>query len=210
MRTNGTRDSEPAINLPPATLGLIALTLGAHALLQFLAPRSVWLVYDVLGFVPARYSGEIEFGWQGLVAPFSYLFLHGDWMHLLINLVTLAAFGAGVERRVGASTMLSMYFLCGLIAAAAHFMVYPDSDDPVIGASGAISGLMAGALLVLRERGAMGRNPLIYLAGMWIAVFTLPDILSLGVTGARVAWVAHLGGFVAGLVLFQAFVRRPA
>ncbi|MCM0021045.1 MAG: rhomboid family intramembrane serine protease [Tagaea sp.] len=204
------RDSEPAINLPPATLGLMALTLAAHAGMQFLAPRSVWLLYDVLGFVPARYSGGIELDWPALVAPFSYLFLHGDWMHLGINLITLAAFGAGVERRVGAPTTLSLYFLCGLVAAAAHFAIYPDSDDPVIGASGAISGLMAGALLVLRERGAMGRNPLIYLAGMWIVAFTLPDILSLGVSGARVAWVAHLGGFVAGLVLFQAFVRRPA
>jgi membrane associated rhomboid family serine protease len=205
------RASEPAINLPPATLALLALTLGVHALLEFLAPRSVWLIFDVLGFVPARYSGGIELGWPGFVAPFAYLFLHGDWMHLLVNLVTLAAFGAGVERRVGASTMLSLYFLCGLVAAAAHFAVYPDSDDPVIGASGAISGLMAGALLVLRERGAMGGNPLIYLAGVWIVVFTLPDLLSLSVAGgARVAWVAHIGGFVAGLVLFQAFVRRPA
>lgn len=203
------RDSQPAINLPPATLALIALTLGTHALLEFLAPRSVWMLYDVLGFVPQRYSGGYAIEWTALIAPFAYLFLHGDWMHLLVNLVTLAAFGAGVERRVGASTMLSMYFLCGLVAAAAHFVVYPDSDDPVIGASGAISGLMAGALLVLRERGAMGRNPLIYLAGLWIAVFTLPDILSLGVSGARVAWVAHLGGFVAGLVFFQAFVKRP-
>lgn len=203
------RDSQPAINLPPATLALIALTLGTHALLECLAPRSVWMLYEVLGFVPHRYSGGYAIDWTAFVAPFAYLFLHGDWMHLLVNLVTLAAFGAGVERRVGASTMLSMYFLCGLVAAAAHFVVYPDSDDPVIGASGAISGLMAGALLVLRERGAMGRNPLIYLAGLWIAVFTLPDILSLSVSGARVAWVAHLGGFVAGLVFFQAFVKRP-
>lgn len=203
------RDSEPAINLPPATLALIALTLGTHALPEFLAPRSVWTLYDVLGFVPVRYSGGDALDWTAFVAPFTYLFLHGDWMHLLVNLVTLAAFGAGVERRVGASTMLSMYFLCGLVAAAAHFVVYPDSGDPVIGASGAISGLMAGALLVLRERGAMGRNPLIYLAGLWIAVFTLPDILSLSVSGARVAWVAHVGGFVAGLVFFQAFVKRP-
>lgn len=204
------RDSEPAINLPPATLGLIALTLGSHALLEFLAPRSVWLIYDVFGFVPARYTGDFALDWTTIVSPFTYLFLHGGWMHLLVNLVTLAAFGAGVERRIGAATMLSMYFLCGLVAAAAHFMVYPGSDDPVIGASGAISGLMAGALLVLRESGHMGRNPLIYLAGVWIAVFTLPDILSLNVSGARVAWVAHIGGFVAGLVLFQAFVKRPA
>jgi membrane associated rhomboid family serine protease len=204
------RDSEPAINLPPATLGLMALTLAVHAGTQFLAPRSVWLLYDVFGFVPLRYSGGMELGWAGVAAPFAYLFLHGDWMHLGINLITLAAFGAGVERRVGPATMLSLYFLCGLVAAAAHFAIYPDSDDPVIGASGAISGLMAGALLVLRERGAMGRNPLLYLAAMWIAAFTLPDILSLGVSGARVAWVAHVGGFVAGLVLFQAFVRRPA
>jgi membrane associated rhomboid family serine protease len=203
------RAAEPAINLPPATLVLMALTFGAHALTQFLDARGVWALYEDFGFVPERYAGG-ALDWTALAAPFAYLFLHGDWAHLGVNLVTLAAFGSGVERRVGGTTMLSMYFLCGLVAAAAHFAVHPDSDDPVIGASGAISGLMAGALLVLRERGAMGRNPLLYLAALWIAAFTLPDLLSLGATGARVAWVTHAGGFVAGLIQSQAFMKRPA
>ncbi|MCA3248686.1 MAG: rhomboid family intramembrane serine protease [Azospirillum sp.] len=205
------RASQPAINVPPVTLGLIALTFGAYALLRLLMSDALWLVYDAFGFVPARYSGGAGFGWPAFVAPFSYLFLHGDWMHLAVNLVTLAAFGSGVERRVGGATTLSLFFLCGLVAAGAHYAVYPDSVDPVIGASGAISGLMAGALLVLRERGHMGGQPLVYLAALWILAFTLPDLIGLdSAGGARVAWVAHIGGFVAGLVLFQVFVRRSS
>jgi membrane associated rhomboid family serine protease len=205
------RRSEPAINLPPATLALIVLALAAHAGLDFLGDDARWAAYESFSFVPLRYSGRFPLDWTAFAAPFTYLFLHGDWMHLGINLVTLAAFGAGVERRVGAFNTLSMFFLCGLIAAGAHYVVYPDSPAPVIGASGAISGLMAGALLVLRESGRMGRNPLFVMAALWIAAFTLPDLFSGQlVSGASVAWVAHLGGFVAGLVLFRFFIGRPA
>ncbi len=205
------RSSEPAINLPPATLVLIVLVFAAHAVLSLLGDDARWIAYDEFGFVPLRYSGPVPLDWSAFGAPFTYLFIHGDWMHLGINLVTLAAFGAGVERRVGAFNMVSLFFMSGVIAAGAHFAVHANSAEPVIGASGAISGLMSAALLALRESGRMGRSPIFVMAGLWIAAFTLPDLFSEQlVQGASVAWVAHIGGFVAGLVLYRFFAGRSA
>ncbi len=204
------RRSEPAINLPPATLALIVLVFAAHIALSLMGDDARWIAYDEFGFVPLRYSGRVPLEWPAFAAPFTYLFIHGDWMHLGINLVTLAAFGAGVERRIGAFNTVSLFFMSGVIAAGAHFAVYANSAEPVIGASGAISGLMSAALLVLRESGRMGRSPIFVMAALWIAAFTLPDLFSGQIVqGASVAWVAHIGGFVAGLVLYRFFAGRP-
>jgi membrane associated rhomboid family serine protease len=200
------RTREPAINLPPFALALIVANLVAFAAIRLASGDAAWLAYEEFGFVPARYAPGVAAGAAAFYTPLTYLFLHGDWVHLLVNMVSLAAFGAGVERRVGGATMLSVYLLCGVLAASAHYAIYPTSADPVIGASGAIAGLMGGVLRLMREaRGAGGG-----LAGFAI-VWALSTVL-LGITGlpgdggAQIAWVAHLGGFAAGLLLFGVFI----
>jgi membrane associated rhomboid family serine protease len=204
------RAAEPAINIPPVTLVLIAANVLAFAALRLLSGDAVWRAIDALGFVPGRYAGIVEGGGALLYAPFTYQFLHGDWAHLGINMVTLAAFGAGVERRVGGVSFLSVYLLCGLLAAAAHFAVYPTGIEPLIGASGAISGLMAGALRVLREvrgRAGFAGGGLFGLAVVWAATTVAFGIAGMpGDGGTSIAWVAHLGGFVAGMILFGFFI----
>ncbi|MBI3504930.1 MAG: rhomboid family intramembrane serine protease [Proteobacteria bacterium] len=198
---------EPAINLPPVTLAMIAANIAAFAAVRLLAGGKAWEAYDAFGFIPARYLGDPAAGAALVYTPLTYLFLHGDWVHLAVNMVSLAAFGAGIERRVGGITMLSIYLLSGVLAAAAHFAVYPDSVDPVIGASGAISGLMGGVLRLMREaRGSRGGGMLGF-ALVWAASTVLLGLTGLpGEGGAPIAWVAHLGGFVAGLVLFGFFI----
>lgn len=203
--------SEPAINLPPFTLALIAVNVAVFAAVRLLPGDAGWLAIDSFGFIPQRYSGGMPAGAAAIYTPITYQFLHGDWVHLAVNMVSLAAFGAGVERRVGGGTMLSVYLLCGMLAAAAHFAIYPASPDPVIGASGSISGLMGGVLRLMREAG----RPRSGAAGGMIgfAVVWALSTIVLGVTGlpgdggAQIAWVAHLGGFVAGLLLFRFFIH---
>lgn len=198
--------NEPAINLPPFTLALIAINVAVFAAVRLLQGDAGWLAIDTFGFIPQRYSGGMPADAAAIYTPITYQFLHGDWVHLAVNMVTLAAFGAGLERRVGGGTLLSVYLLCGMLAAAAHFAIYPASPDPVIGASGAISGLMGGVLRLMRE--ARGGGGLIGLAVIWGV-----SMIAFGVTGmpgdggAQIAWVAHLGGFVAGLLLFRFFIR---
>ncbi|MBL8833132.1 MAG: rhomboid family intramembrane serine protease [Rhodospirillales bacterium] len=198
--------SEPAINLPPFTLALIVANVVAFGAVRLLDGDAVWLAIDAFGFVPARYGGGQADGIAALYTPITYQFLHGDWVHLAVNMVSLAAFGAGIERRVGGPSMVSVYLLCGLLAAAAHFAIYPASVDPVIGASGAIAGLMGGVLRMMRE-GGRASGGMAGFAIVWAISIVLLGITGLpGDGGTQIAWVAHLGGFVAGLLLFRFFI----
>ncbi|MCA3261944.1 MAG: rhomboid family intramembrane serine protease [Telmatospirillum sp.] len=194
---------EPAINLPPLTLALIVVNVGIFGALRLFESRIVWLANDAFGFTPVRFSGDAALGLSGIVSPLSYMFLHGDWVHLAMNMVMLAAFGSGVERRFGAASMLSLYLLSGAIAAGAHYVVYAGSIEPMIGASGGISGLVGCVLVAMRQGGA-GNGPgwLLGAAAMWAIPTVLFGILGVpGTDGSSIAWVAHLGGFFGGIVL---------
>lgn len=198
--------SEPAINLPPFTLALIAANVLAFGATRMLGGDMVWRAIDTFGFVPARYGGGMSDGFAAIYTPITYQFLHGDWVHLAVNMVSLAAFGTGIERRIGGPSMMSVYLLCGLLAAAAHFAIYPASVDPVIGASGAISGLMGGVLRLMRQ-GRRAGGGLVGFAFVWAVSIALLGITGLpGDGGAQIAWIAHLGGFAAGLLLFRFFI----
>ncbi|MEX0840552.1 MAG: rhomboid family intramembrane serine protease [Parvibaculum sp.] len=167
-----------------------------------------------------------------LWTPVTYTFLHGGWTHLIVNSVWLLAFGSPIARRFGVLRFFLFYFLCGAAGALLHVLIYPASPMPVVGASAAISGLMGGAarFVFLGDGpiGALGggqgfrgaprrragilasladRRTLIFV-GVWIGLNFLFGATALsgalGVT-AQVAWEAHLGGFLAGLLLFGLF-----
>ncbi len=219
--TGGAADpgaNAPIFNLPPMVGKLIGLNVAVHAARYFIADDAT--LVTALGFVPARYGGSLAddagpdmpgLGWTALVAPLTYQFLHGGVAHLGLNMLSLAAFGSAVERRLGGWRMLAFYLLTGIAAAFAHWAMDPASPDPVIGASGAISGVFAGALLLLRELGQFGsgRRQLFLIIGLWLAMTVLTGSSAPpGTGGAPVAWVAHIGGFFAGLALWPLFVRR--
>ena len=117
----GRGTGERAINLPPAVLWLIGINVAVH------------LVRSLL-------SDEAD-------SAITYQLLHGGWMHLGINLITLAAFGAPVERLLGVRRFLLFYLSAGIVAGVIHILFFPGSTDPVIGASGAISGVFGGVLM---------------------------------------------------------------
>jgi len=208
----------PIFNLPLMVGKLIGLNVAVHAARYFIADDTT--LVNALGFVPARYGGGLADdagfnlpgpGWTALVAPLSYQFLHGGVAHLGLNMLSLAAFGSAVERRLGGWRMLGFYLLTGIVAAFAHWAMEPSSLDPVIGASGAISGVFAGALLLLRELGQFGngRRQLFVIIGLWLAMTVLTGSSAPpGADSAPVAWVAHIGGFFAGLALWPLFIRR--
>ena len=199
----------PILNLPPMARNLILLNLVVHGARWFAADDEALVM--ALGFVPARY-GAGEPGWQAVVSPLTYQILHGGIGHLAINMVSLAAFGTAMERALGPWRMLSLAILAGFVAALAHWALDPGSPVPMIGASGAISGLFGGALMMLRDFGRMGpgRRQLLLLSALWIALAALgggTDLDDAG--GTKVAWAAHVGGFLAGLALWRPFVGAP-
>lgn len=201
---------EPFLNLPPATTVLVGAIFGIHALIWlFVDPAQQYRIFEQFGFVPAAFSEDGAPLWRLLLSPFSYMFLHGGWMHASVNGFMTLAFGAGVERMIGGKRMILLFVLCGMASVFLHFLFNLHSDDPVVGASGGLSGLFGAALVMMQASGQLGSGQ----RGLWpLVVFWIAVTALFGVTGipggGTIAWQAHIGGFLAGLALIRFF--RPA
>jgi membrane associated rhomboid family serine protease len=158
-----------------------------------------------------------------LLTPLTSMFLHGGWAHLLGNCMFLWVFGNNVEDSMGRVRFLAFYVLCGLAAAAAQVAFYPASPVPMVGASGAISGVLGGYLLLypkVRVRVLfiliifiqVVRVPAFVVLLLWIGyqvVMSLPELMAIDPEASSgVAVFAHIGGFIAGLLLVKLFARR--
>jgi membrane associated rhomboid family serine protease len=153
------------------------------------------------------------------VTVFSSMFMHGGWLHLAGNMLYLWIFGDNVEDRFGHVKFLLFYLLCGIAATAAQVAISSDSSVPNLGASGAIAGVLAAYVLLFpkgRVRVLMGRGvvpmPALVVIGLWIVLQFVNGIGSItqsAETGG-VAYMAHIGGFVAGLALTFVFRGRGA
>ena len=210
----------PFLNAPPVVLWLIAVMLAFHAARVFAPgawPEDVLLRY---AFVPGRYADAVSSGALSLrdvfdlSAPFlGYLFLHGDFTHVGVNSLWLLAFGPIVVRRLGTAKFLLFFFICGVVAALTHLVVYWGDPMPVVGASGAVSGLMGAGMRIFygnmlgKPLAPLNSRPIIGFSLVWIIGNAITGIFRIGVADgvSLVAWVAHLGGYFAGLVLIGWF-----
>ena len=207
-RGSGRGTGERAINLPPAVLWLIVINLAIQAVRSVLLddPTDDMLVLT-FGLVPASYTAGGSLVSQ-LLAPVTYQFLHGGWLHVGINMVSLAAFGAPVERLLGIHRFVAFYLSAGIVAGFVQVLLYPGSHDPVIGASGAVSGVFGAVLMLMRYVGSL---PSLYpVAGIWIALNVFFGLFGgmPGAAGEQVAWAAHVGGFLYGLAAIRLFAPR--
>jgi membrane associated rhomboid family serine protease len=197
--------AEPMVNMPPVTKYLIGLILGIHIILTVLiAPEMRDSIINQFGFIPERFqNGSIDL--YTILSPFTHMFLHGGWMHVAMNILMLAAFGSGIERWIGSKRMLILFFVSGLFGAATHFVLNTGSVFPMIGASGGLSGLFAGALIMMsrgqREMG--GRFGILPFALLWIGLSIGFGMLG-GPDGSMIAWAAHVGGFLGGFIVLKA------
>jgi len=148
------------------------------------------------------------------------MFLHGGWAHIVGNMLYLWIFGDNVEDCLGRVRYLLFYLFCGLIASLAHIATSAGSLVPTIGASGAISGVLGGYILLYPRAGVwtfvffgffvrMLKVPAFFLLGFWILVQLVSGAASLSQTDGGIAWFAHIGGFFAGLALVKLFQKRP-
>jgi membrane associated rhomboid family serine protease len=166
-------------------------------------------------FVPARFSHD-----PIATAPtlLTAMFMHGGWMHLFGNMLYLWIFGDNVEDRFGKVGFLIFYLLCGVAASMAQYVVSPGSLVPSLGASGAIAGVLGAYILMFPKAMvdvAIGYNvvalPAIVVLGFWIVLQVFSGVGSIASTGGNeggVAYMAHVGGFAAGLVLTFLFGGR--
>jgi len=168
-------------------------------------------------FIPAEFSDDPS---GEAVTALTAMFLHGGWMHLFGNMLYLWIFGDNVEDRFGKIWYVIFYLVSGFAATAAQYMVQPNGSIPNVGASGAIAGVLGAYILLFPRalvRVAIGYNvvalPAIVVLGFWIALQLFSGVGSIATTDETastggVAYMAHVGGFVAGLAL--AFVMRGA
>ncbi len=212
------RDINPRRRFPLVTLVLIILNVVVFAY-ELLQPSENALNSFMLtwGLTPARLMG---WGPQAIATIFTSMFIHSGFMHIIGNMLYLWIFGDNIESALGSFRFVLFYLLCGVGAAMGQVLLDPYSEIPMVGASGAISGVMGGYLMLYPKAQVetllflgyfmrLVRLPAIVVLGMWIATQLLSGLASLGAAASGgVAVFAHIGGFVAGLVLVLVF-RRP-
>lgn len=201
---------KPLLNLPPVTRFMLLVFLAVHILSDiFVDDQTQFWIFRSFGFVPGYYTGGLPFGWEALAGPFTFTFLHGGWTHILLNGFMMMAFGTGVERWMGGRRMLVFFMLCNLCAALAQFVFDPYSTAPVIGASGGLSGLFAAVLLMMQQQQGLGsgnRHGIWPFIILWIVISVVFGLIG-GPGGSSIAWAAHIGGFLAGFVLYKPVMR---
>ncbi len=209
---------------PLATWAIIAVNLFIFLLELTLTPEQLQEFFYLFGLVPARYTHPQWAQWVGLPLDdfwpfFTSMFLHGGWMHIIGNMWTLWLFGESVEDRLGTFRFVVFYLLCGICAAVVHYMTNPHSQVPTVGASGAIAGVLGAYYVLFPRARVIVMVPILF----WPFFFDLPAVtylafwfflqlfngtLSLATAGTvgGVAWWAHAGGFVAGMILLAVFL----
>jgi membrane associated rhomboid family serine protease len=213
---------------PPAIVTFVLIALNVLAFIVELAQPSEGALQSFIqawGVVPREYSAARDLPptiplpfWSTLLTS---MFLHGGWMHLGGNMLYLWIFGDNLEKVMGAGRFVIFYLACGLAASFAHIIFGPGSTIPAVGASGAISGVLGGYLLLFPQnrirvltRGGIVHVPALVVLGFWIVIQLFNGIGSMATTTETggVAYMAHIGGFVAGLVLVKVLAasRRPA
>ena len=194
------------LKLKSAT-AIIAIVTTAVSAIAIFGGVNYWAVFA--GFIPARMSGLVELSGAlpAWVTPFSSALVHGGWLHLGVNMLMLVFAGSMVERVIGAPGLLFAYVIGGLVAALAQFLFDPASPYPMIGASGAISALFGLYALFFGRPKQVTRNlklnraiHVLWLLVTWVLLQWMAGMLA-GGQGVMLATPAHIGGFIAGILL---------
>ena len=221
------RDTVRSRTFPAVNYGLFAINALIFLFEASLGPQGCVNLIDILGVVPARLSLSQPLS---LFTLFTSMFIHGSWFHLISNMWTLYIFGDNVEDRMGSVRYLVFYLLAGVVSGLVHVVVSitvygvdsPLALTPTVGASGAIAGVLGAYFILYPRSRVITLIPLLILPwfveipafiylGFWFFSQLSSGLLSLGSYGAfgGIAWWAHIGGFIIGLLLVKLFIRRP-
>jgi membrane associated rhomboid family serine protease len=219
------RDTIPSATWPVVTVSLIALNILAF-LYELSLGRELDLFIMQYGAVPIRFilTGQMhEVSWASRFVPvFTSMFLHGGWIHVLGNMLYLWIFGDNVEDRLGHARFVIFYFLCGLAATLAQIYLNPSSRIPMVGASGAVAGVLGAYMVLFPHARVLALVPIAFClqvleipAFVFLLFWFFMQFLSgaASITTAQymtggVAWWAHVGGFVSGMALGFLFSKR--
>jgi len=226
------RDENPTVHTSVATFSIIGLNVAAWTILQGLGTNPT-LAESVckFGLIPGELLNNLTPGTRialgrgfdciisddpNWASPLTSMFMHGGWLHLIINMWFLFIFGDNVEDVMGVGRFILFYLLCGMGAVAAQLISNPTSAVPIIGASGAIGGVM-GAYALLYPKAPVHLLvflgffitrivvPAYFMLGYWFVLQVLEGLASTGNSAGGVAFWAHVGGFVTGILLVKLF-----
>ena len=216
------RDRNPSGIFPVVTLTIILINVFVFLYEVHLGP-AVGAFLKRYALIPAEVTGSLRYGtvtFSDTVEPFlTSMFLHGGWLHLILNMWFLWIFGDNIEDTLGGFRYILFYILCGLGAALTHFLIQPGSTLPVLGASGAIAGVLGAYAVLFPGARVVTLVPIFFflqiielpalvVLGLWFVLQILSGFLeAASPMRAGTAWWAHIGGFLAGIVLI--FVMRP-
>jgi membrane associated rhomboid family serine protease len=221
------RDEIPSRRAPLVTWTLIAANVAIFLWQLTLPAAGVEQLFYLFGIVPARFTdpawaAQLGFPGTGILPFVTSMFLHGGLLHLLSNMWTLWIFGDNVEDRMGRFRFVVFYLVCGLAAGWVHWFSNPTSTMPTVGASGAIAGVLAAYLRWYPSAKVLTLVPIVFyplfvdipavvFLGIWFVSQLFSGAVSLGAADGvgGIAWWAHVGGFVAGLLLCNLLARRP-
>ncbi len=228
------REHEPIFNVPGSVVALIGIFILVHMVRNALPiEQDEWMTV-AMAFVPARYAGFADQIAGGQVAMWTsfltHMLVHGDVMHLMFNSAWFLAFGGAIALRIGTARFLAFTAFTGIVGALTFLAFHFGDAIPVVGASGAVSGMMGavmrflfsaidmGSFALLREaprsvplmglQQALTDRRVLAVTAIWLLLNAITAFGIPGVTdGAEVAWEAHLGGYLAGLLCFGLFDR---
>lgn len=199
--------------IPPATLWLAVSFVAAHVAFQFATPAQKDWVYYSFALFPVRYGGGADgfTHWYEALGPiFGHVFLHGGWLHLLMNTLVFVQGGPMVEQRLGALRFVALFFISAAAGAALYIGLNEGATTPAVGASGAVCGVFGAYFL------SVGRN--------WREALAIPQVrngmivflvVNVGLAAVArmtgfipIAWEAHLGGFIAGAIAYPLLAPR--
>lgn len=219
------RDDNPTSRTPVVTIGIIALNILVYLLFLSQGMEGYRRGIIEMGLIPVELTHMRNLVGSTLLPPpvnlFTSLFVHADLLHLAGNMWFLWLFGDNVEDRMGRLRFLLFYLAAGIVASLAHVLFFAGAAIPVVGASGAVSGILgAYALLFPRARVRtfifififidIVMIPAMVFIGFWVLFQVFNGLLSLGAGGGGVAWFAHIGGFVFGLYGLRLFIDKQS
>lgn len=203
----------PMFNIPRVTKILIMVMAAIEIMVQIAQsfyPQALPILTQILIFIPELWSSGAAFQNASILSPLGSMFAHGGWFHLGINVVSLAAFGSGAEKIYGTKKYLVLFFGSGVVGLLSYFAFYPFATVGVLGASGAISGIFGAVLynLYAAPRGAQTRgrsgqgslmqSPLMMICLIYVVISIVSGLIGTP-NGQPIAWIAHIGGFLAGI-----------
>ncbi|MCS7150200.1 MAG: rhomboid family intramembrane serine protease [Caldimicrobium sp.] len=221
------QDLNPRLKPPIVTWALIIVNVLVFFYELSLSQEAREAFFKTYGFVPGLFFDDYfavltgRAPWEPYLSIITHLFIHGGWLHLIGNMWTLWIFGDNVEDRLGSFRFFIFYLSMGIAATLVHSLIYSDSVIPLVGASGAISAVMGAYFMMYPLARILVLVPVFFVPifvevpafiflGVWFLLQFYSGLFSLALPGSvgGVAWFAHLGGFIAGALLYRFFCKK--